>query len=460
MAVLTLALGIGANTAIFSVVNAVLLKPLGFKNPEQLVMVWEEASFAGFPRNTPAPANYFDWKELNHSFESMAALDERNFNLTADGEPEYVTASGVTANFFSLLGVQPLLGRSFQFDEDTPKANKVVLLSYSLWQSRYGGERNIVGRDILLNGERHTVVGVMPRDFQFLERPVRLWVPIAFDTDAVTNRGSHYLTVVARTKPGISSASAQADMQTLMSRIAKDHPNETFDGKLGAVVVPLHEELSGDSRRPLSMLLIAVGFVLLIACANLASLMLSRAASRRREIAVRTALGASRTRIVRQLLTESLLLGLSGGVIGLLLATWSFHFLKKLIPPGMSVSVTLAPDSLMLLFAISISVLTAVIFGLAPALYAAHVDLNEALKQTSGRGAALGSNRLRRAMVVAEVGLSLVLLIGAGLLIQTLFHLLNQYSVLSPEQVLTMRTELPHEKYRARATLSVLSASA
>ena len=454
VAVLTLALGIGANTAIFSVVNAVLLKPLGFKNPEQLVMVWEEASFAGFPRNTPAPANYFDWKELNHSFESMAALDERNFNLTADGEPEYVTASGVTANFFSLLGVQPLLGRSFQFDEDTPKANKVVLLSYSLWQSRYGGERNIIGKDILLNGERHTVVGVMPRDFQFLERPVRLWVPIALDTDAVTNRGSHYLTVVARTKPGISSASAQADMQTLMSRIAKDHPNETFDGKLGAVVVPLHEELSGDSRRPLSMLLIAVGFVLLIACANLASLMLSRAASRRREIAVRTALGASRTRIVRQLLTESLLLGLSGGVIGLLLATWSFHFLKKLIPPGMSVSVTLAPDSRMLLFAISISILTAVVFGLAPALYAAHVDLNEALKQTSGRGAALGSNRLRRAMVVAEIGLSLVLLIGAGLLIQTLFHLLNQYSVLSPEQVLTMRTELPHEKYREPAQRS------
>lgn len=454
VAVLTLALGIGANTAIFSVVNAVLLKPLGFKNPEQLVMVWEEASFAGFPRNTPAPANYFDWKGLNHSFESMAALDERNFNLTADGEPEYVTASGVTANFFSLLGVQPLLGRSFQFDEDTFKANKVVLLSYSLWQSRYGGERNIIGRDILLNGERHTVVGVMPRDFQFLERPVRLWVPIAFDTDAVTNRGSHYLTVVARTKPGISPASAQTDMQTLMSAIAKDHPNETFEGKLGVVVVPLHEELSGDSRRPLSMLLIAVGFVLLIACANLASLMLSRAASRRREIAVRTALGASRTRIVRQLLTESLLLGLSGGVIGLLLATWSFHFLKKLIPPGMSVSVTLAPDSRMFLFAISISILTAVVFGLAPALYAAHVDLNEALKQTSGRGAALGSNRLRRAMVVAEVGLSLVLLIGAGLLIQTLFHLLNQYSLLSPEQVLTMRTELPHEKYREPAQRS------
>src|SRR5947207_2687822 len=164
VAVITLALGIGANTAIFSVVNAVLLKPLAFKNPEQLMMVWEEASFAGFPRNTPAPANYFDWKELNHSFESLAALDQRNFNLTADGEPEYVTASGVTANSFSLLGVQPLLGRSFQSDEDSPKANRVVLLSYSLWQSRYGGERNIIDRHILLNGEGHTVVGVMTRD--------------------------------------------------------------------------------------------------------------------------------------------------------------------------------------------------------------------------------------------------------------------------------------------------------
>src|SRR5215210_5558061 len=239
IALMTLALGIGANTAIFSVVNAVLLRPLPFSDPEQLVIVWEDASFAGFPRNTPAPANYIDWKNQNQSFSDMAASAEASFNLTGDGDPERVTAFAVTANFFPLFGVQPLLGRSFLPEEDRPGSNKVVVLSYSFWQTRYGGDAYILNRDIQLNGEKHAVVGVMPASFQFLESEVRLWVPLALDQEDMVNRGGHYLNVVGRLKSGVAMSQAQADMNAVMRRIATDHPGDTFEGKLGAVVMPM-----------------------------------------------------------------------------------------------------------------------------------------------------------------------------------------------------------------------------
>jgi putative ABC transport system permease protein len=451
--VIALALGIGANSAIFSVVNTVLLRPLPYKDPDRLVMVWEDATKHGYPRDTPATANYIDWRDQNQVFEAMAAIAEWDFNLTGVGEPERIDGRRVSANLFDLLGVEPYLGRKFLPEEDQPGRNGVVIMSHGLWQRRFGSDSNIIGKPLTLNGVSFTVIGVMGPQFQFPSREDELWVPIAFTPREAANRGRHYLEVVARTKPGVTLEQVQAEMNTIAARLQQQYPDSNTD--LGAAVVPLHEQVAGDIKPALLVLLGAVGFVLLIACANVANLLLARAAVRQKEIAIRVALGASRMRLIRQFLTESILLAALGGVVGLLLSVWGVNLLKAFIPENISQAKAITIDARVLGFTLLVSLLTGLIFGLAPATQASKFDLNETLKE-GGRDSASGSrgNRIRGMLVVAEVAVSLVLLIGAGLLINSFLRLLNVDPGFRANNLLTMSVVLPPLKYPDQARRS------
>ncbi len=448
VAVLALALGIGANSAIFSIVDTVLLQPLPYKNPAQLVMLWENATHLGFPKDTPSPANFLDWRQQGTAFIAMAAMATKNFNLTGAGEPERLDGRRVSANLFDLLGVQPQLGRGFLPEEDTPGTH-VVILSHSLWQRRFGSDPQIIGRALNLNGESYSVVGVMPRGIELpsIENwKDQLWVPIAFPSDEAQSRGSHYLEVIARMKPGTTLKQAQAEMDTVGARLSQQYPETNT--RIGIVVNPLHEELVGKIRPALLVLLGAVGFVLLIACANVANLLLARAAVRQKEIALRLALGASRSRLTRQFLTESVLLAMLGAGVGLVFAFAGLRILKTLIPDTIPHGDLIGLDPKVLGFTALVAVVTGLVFGLAPATQASNFSLNETLKE-GGRDAASGSKgaRVRGLLVIAEVAVSFVLLIGAGLLINSFLHLRNLDPGFRADHLLTAKIDLPELKY-------------
>ena len=448
VAVVALALGIGANSVIFSVVNAVLLRPLPFKDPQQLVMVWENAAHFGFPKNTPSPANFLDWAQQNTVFSAMAATAQRSYNLTGAGEPERLDGRRVSANLFDLLGVRPLIGRSFVPEEDKP-GTRVVILSEGLWKRRFGQDAGIIGRAITLNSESYTVVGVMPRNVRLPGMDNwhdQFWVPIAFPSEEAAQRGNHFLECIARLKPGVNLQQARAEMETIAARLAQQYPEENT--RIGAVVIPLQEHMVGDIRPALLVLLGAVGFVLLIACANVANLLLARAAVRQKEIALRLALGADRGRLTRQFLAESVLLSLIGGGAGLILASIGLNALKHYIPANISQADTISIDPHVLIFTAVVALLTGLVFGLAPAAQASNFNLNDTLKET-GRDANAGvkGNRIRNALVIAEVAVSFTLLIGAGLLINSFLHLRNLDPGFRSDHLLTMKIELSDVKY-------------
>jgi putative ABC transport system permease protein len=450
VAVLTLALGIGANTAIFSIVNAVLLRPLPYQAPDRLTQVWEHNRSKNKPHSSVAPANFLDWKGQTQLFEGMAAYDIfPGFNLTGAGEPERVQAARVSVGLFPLLGVSAVTGRVFTIEEEQRGHHQVALVSYGLWQRRFGADPGLVGQTLSLNDQSFTVVGILPPDFHFLPTEYEIFIPMVLDGWEATARGTHPLRVVARLREGITLAQAQAEMDQIAHRLEQEYPK--FNTGVGVTVVPLHEQLVGESRRALLVLLGAVAFVLLIACANVANLLLTRAVTRRKEMAVRMALGAGRVRLIRQLLTESLLLAGAGGVSGLLLALWGVHILKTfllqnaLLPRGEAIGL----DGRVLVFTLGISLVTGLIFGLAPGLAVSKTDLNDALKEGGRRaGGGVQDRRFRQALVIGEVALALVLLVGAGLMIQSFLRLRQVDPGFRPENVLAADLSLPASRYK------------
>jgi putative ABC transport system permease protein len=451
IAILALALGIGANTAIFSVVNAVLLQPLPYRAPDELVTLWGTNSLNDIPKENASYPDFVDWRQQAQSFQSMAGFANTSAILTGDGtEPDRLPGGVTFGDFFTVLGVEPALGRKFLPEENEQGKNRVVILSHALWQQRFGGDPKIVGQQITVNGNPHTIVGVLPPGFHDpnpkARKAVQLWLPLVITDGMRNSRRGDFLYVVARLKPGIAIAQARAEIKGIASRLEKQYPDTNT--AWGVIVEPLHETLTGDIRPALLLLLGAVAFLLLIACANVANLLLARASSRQREIAIRAALGASRGRVVRQLLTENIFLSLGGGMLGLLFAVWGMHALLALSPGNIPRLETIGINQQVLWFTLGLSLFTGLVFGLMPALTASNPNLNDTLKE-GGRSAAegTGGRRLRNAMAVAEIALSLVLLVGAGLLIRSFIHLQEVKPGFNPGHLLSIDLSLPSAKY-------------
>jgi putative ABC transport system permease protein len=446
IAIVTLGLAIGANTAIFSVVNAVLLRPLPYPQAEQLVRVF--GIQPTLPEAPSSPANFLEWQNENQVFERIATYIGKGFNLTGTDKPERVIGARVSSDLFQLLRVQPMLGRDFTAEEDREGGERVVILSYEFWQERFAGDPNALRQTIKLSDQTYTIVGVMPPGFAFPDARARIWTPVAFNSAERATRDTNFIDVVARLKPGVSVQQAQANMSAVAQSQAQRYPQTNFG--IGVKVVSFQEQMVGDVRPMLVVLLGAVAFVLLIACANVANLLLARAAARHREMAIRGALGASRSRVVRLLLTESVLLAIVGGAVGLILAIWSLDLLVSLKPANLPRLAEVGVNRTVFLFTAAVSVLTGVLFGLAPAWQVSKTDLNEGLKE-SGRGSdAPQRHRMRALLVISEVALSIVLLIGAGLMIRSFARLLTVDPGFKPDHVLTAFVSLPVAKYSMR----------
>ena len=456
VALITLALGIGANTAIFSVVNAVVLRPLPYAQPEQLLTLWE--TMPGSDRRAVAPGNFEDWRTQNKTFQELAATFYANFNLTSDGEPERIDGATITSNLMTMLGAKAQLGRTFLADDDDHQDRHVVLVSDGLWKRRFGSDPNVIGRAITIDEIPHTVVGVMASGFRYPSRS-ELWVlgrnrsavPLSLvaqfpKNDWTHERDAHFISVIGRIKPGVTVSQAQSDIAGITSRLELEFPKT--NAGLGSNVVPLHTQVVGDVRQILFILLGAVGFVLLIACTNVANLMLARATQRDREIAIRTAVGASRLRLIRQLLTESLLLSVAGGVAGLIVSIWAVDLFIKLSPGDIPRLAEASVDMRLLGFTLLVSLLTGVGFGLLPAFQATRTNLNSSLKE-GGTKSSDGRHRrgARNALVVTEIALAQVLLVGAALLAISYVRVTKIDPGFNPENVLTAKIAPSRKKY-------------
>ncbi len=464
IALITLALGIGANSAIFSVVNSVLLRPLAYRDSDRLVMIWGNFSKLNIERLTAKAAEYEDYRTQNQIFDQVAAFNNQSLNLTSVDQAERIVGARVTANLFSMLGAQTELGRSIATDEAEAGHNMVVVLSHGFWQRHFGGEATAVGQRLKLNDQDYSVIGVMPAGFQFphaslpFAQPAEVWIPLAYSSEQVTQRqGPYYLNVLAHLKPGVTLSQTRTQMNTLGQMFEKEYrgyrgPNGE-DGGWRITIAPLQEEAVGNSRTALLLLFGAVGLVLLIACANVANLMLVRAAAQQKEVAIRAALGASRWRIARQWVIESLLLALLGSGLGLLLALWSIDLLIKLGPAGLPRVQEIKIDARVVVFTTGLAILTGVLCSLIPALRASNLDLQSALKESRTLG---GGRRQygRNLLVVGEVALSLMLLIGAGLLVKTFVRLQRVNPGVAADQLLTAQINLPESRYREPAQAS------